>query len=983
MRSKLYSIALVSIVICLLFLNRNRSDSSDQHHGFNTANQFMENEEMDEMDKAIMQEIEKTKDPATGDVPIERLLIAEQIQQQKFAAQAAQGFNSPVPGVSWTERGPNNIGGRTRALMYDRNDPTFRKVWAGGVGGGLWYTNDITAATPVWNKVSDMFDNLAVTCIVQDDFEPNIMYFGTGEGWFSVQGVFGIRGLGIWKSSDGGASWTHLGSTTPTTINPTFFFIQDMKIGCCATVGTETKRALLVATKNGGVQQSTDGGASFNKVLGNGVGGGSTDEAADLEQVYSYIFATLGINVPGGIYRTANAGNTWDRIYQASGADRRIKIAAAPNQYWKQYALIYQSPSGIKIRKTTNADDLPANVNYPEVTAPSNWCDNGTTNPDFTRGQGWYDLAIAVDPWRADTVYIGAVDILRSTNAGASWSQLTQWKNGCGSLPFVHADIHEIVFRNPSPFPGFDQPDPEFLVACDGGIFRTSNVGANFTQRNNSYNITQYYGCAIHPTLANFFLAGGQDNGTQRFTAGGINSPPTISPPTTVSGGDGGFCHIDQDDGNTQFTSYSYNNFNVTSDGGAMFIAYNFPGGSFISPTDYDNVANILYGDSAAGQYFRWTAPFTFGTMSAVAVADFGGSRITHVRVSPNVSNRVYFGLQSGAIVRVNNANAVIASSVIKPAGGGPISCIDIDPGNENHILATSSAYGVSSVFETTTGAAPWTDLDGGEPLLPDMPVRWCMFDPRNSDWALIATEKGIWSTDNLNGLATDWKPTNNNFANTRVDMLQYRASDGTLLAATHGRGLFTAIIPAGSPTPITLLSFSGKLLGNDVLLNWETVTEQNSKSFEIEYSVDGTQFEKVGQVTAAGNSNTKRFYSYHDRRISQEKNYYRLKQIDLDEKFEYSKVVFIKNPIVGKETFKTLTNPFVQTIDVQLGNVGRGRAEFRLFDMNGKILLRRSMEIVQSSRIRIQLPNGVSSGVYNLEMILNGNRFSVRLVKK
>ncbi len=984
MRSKLFAAAaLISFLAGAFYLKR-VSLSSIQKPGYSTSKDIMENEQEDEMDKALMQEIEKTKDPASGDVPVERLLMAEEIQQQKFAQQASGPANGAVPAVSWAERGPNNIGGRTRALIYDRNDPTFRKVWAGAVGGGLWYTNDITAATPVWNKVSDMFDNLAVTCIVQDDFEPNIMYFGTGEGWYPVQGVFGIRGLGIWKSTDGGANWVHLGSTTPSTLNPTFYFVQDMKIGCCATVGTETKRALLVATKTGGVQQSTDGGASFNKVLGNGVGGGTTDEAADLEQVYNYVFATLGINVAGGIYRTPNAGNTWDRIYQATGADRRIKIAASPNQYWKQYALIHQSPSGIKIRKTTNADDLPVNVNYPEITAPNNWCDNGITRPDFTRGQGWYDLAIAVDPWRSDTVYIGAVDILRSTDGGASWSQLTQWKNGCSSLPFVHADIHEIVFRNPSPFPGFDQPDPQFLVACDGGIFRTGDVGSSFAQRNNTYNITQYYGCAIHPSLTNFFLAGAQDNGTQRFTAGGINSPPTISPPTTISGGDGGIPHIDQTDGNTQFTAYSFNNFNVTSDGGAMFIAYTFPGGSFICPTDFDDAANILYGDSAAGQYFRWTAPFTFGTMSAVAVADFAGSRITHVRVSPNVANRVYFGLQSGAVVRVNNANGAITSSIIKLPGNGPVSCIDIDRNNENHLLVSHSAYGVSSVFETTTGGEPWTNNDGGPPLLPDMPIRWCMFDPRNSDWALIATEKGVWSTDNLNGPSTDWQPTNNNFANTRVDMFQYRISDGVLLAATHGRGLFSAVIPASGPTPITLLEFKGKVVSNDIWLEWTTATEQNSKQFDIERSDDGIRFRTVGIVSAAGNSTVDKNYSFHDREIVQEKNYYRLRQVDLDGTYEYSKTVLLRKPLADKEPFKTLTNPFDRSIDLQLGEIKKGRAIFRLFDMNGNLFLKTSRDVDALMRVRLDIPTSIlSGGVYNMEMILNGKRYVIKLAKK
>ncbi|MFM7838981.1 MAG: Calx-beta domain-containing protein, partial [Chitinophagaceae bacterium] len=142
-----------------------------------------------------------------------------------------------------------------------------------------------------------------------------------------------------------------------------------------------------------------------------------------------------------------------------------------------------------------------------------------------------------------------------------------------------------------------------------------------------------------------------------------------------------------------------------------------------------------------------------------------------------------------------------LSGTVIKPATSGVVSCIAIDPANENHLLVTYTSYGVMHVFETTSAlqASPaWTAVGGN---LPDMPVRWAIFDPRNSDWAILATELGVWSTNNLNGASTDWSPTNSGFANVRVDMLDYRASDGTLLAATHGRGVFTATIPA-STTP-------------------------------------------------------------------------------------------------------------------------------------------------------------------------------------
>ena len=113
--------------------------------------------------------------------------------------------------VNWIERGPNTIGGRTRALLLDPNDSSNKKLWAAGVSGGLWYTNDITSSNPDWNSVDGTWGNLAVCSINYDPNDTNTMYVGTGErmGIFSTAS----RGLGLWKTTDGGATWSHLSST--------------------------------------------------------------------------------------------------------------------------------------------------------------------------------------------------------------------------------------------------------------------------------------------------------------------------------------------------------------------------------------------------------------------------------------------------------------------------------------------------------------------------------------------------------------------------------------------------------------------------------------------------------------------------------------------------------------------------------------------------------------------------------------------------
>jgi trimeric autotransporter adhesin len=211
----------------------------------------------DRIDLAMQQEFEWTKDPALNRIPKERLIHAMRIRDEKLARMAN---TRAVGGLSWEERGPSNVGGRTRAICYDLSDAVngYKKVWAGSVSGGLWYTNDITQPTPQWIKVNDFMDNLAITTIAQNPANTQELYAGTGEGWFNIDAV---QGLGIWKSSDGGATWAQLPSTT----GSSFLFIQKIVITSTGVV--------YACTRGNGLYQSTDGGANFNKVLGAGVNG--------------------------------------------------------------------------------------------------------------------------------------------------------------------------------------------------------------------------------------------------------------------------------------------------------------------------------------------------------------------------------------------------------------------------------------------------------------------------------------------------------------------------------------------------------------------------------------------------------------------------------------------------------------------------------------------------------------------------------------
>jgi hypothetical protein len=745
-----------------------------------------DNEQTDDIDKAIAFDVERTKDIRLGYVPTERLIVAKQQMDIEFAAQRNSNSNyqrGPVSGITWTERGPNNIGGRTRAVAFDLNDaPNYRKVWAGGVGGGLWVTNDITVANPVWTKQNDLFDNIAIGSFAQSPSNPQNMFFGTGEGWFNADA---IRGAGVWFSSNGGNTWARLAST----INNTFFFTQKIVV--------DNAGAVYACTRDGGLQKSIDNGTSWTRVLGTGVNNvlptnvaAIGNRAADIEiAANGDLYCSVGIFSTGAIYRSTNGGTSWTVVTPAGTNAQRIELACAPSDANTVYALFQEPNTNIcnGIQRYNAATGTWTAGTVPNIIDQGN-------NSNFTRGQAWYDLIAAVDPNNANSLYIAGVDALRSDDGGVTWTQMTAWSlfasPGFGTAQNVHADHHNIVYR-----PGSSSIA---LWATDGGIDYTTNANLatgrpDWSRRNSGYNIAQFYSVAIHPTLTDYLIGGTQDNGTLRTTTPGIGAA------TTVTGGDGGFAHIDQENGNIQISSFTNNNLNVTTDAWATSRFFQFPGGSFINPTDYDDVRKYLYGGNTAGTYFRWTSPATGGLFEVVAIPQFAGANVTHVTVSPVTFNRVYFGLSNGSVVRVDNAHTATPSAAIIKTAGAPaanVSCVAIDPSNENHLLITYSNFGANSILESVNAlsAAPvWNNCRGD---LPDMPIFWAMFDPRNTDWAILATEMGIWSTDNLDGTTTDWGPTNNGFANTRVDMLQYRSSDRLLVAASHGRGFFSTNIP-------------------------------------------------------------------------------------------------------------------------------------------------------------------------------------------
>lgn len=739
-------------------------------------------------------ELETSKDPATGTIPNERLIKANNIKLARQAERVAD----PNINLSWIERGPNNVGGRSRSVLFDASDTTDNTVFVGAVGGGLWYSSQFKSADPNWLPVNDFFENIAVTAIAQDPNNAAIIYFGTGEGYYNIDA---LRGNGIWKSSDGGSTWTQLSSTN----NSTFYYVQDIVV-------EPENSYVFVSTRDGGVQLSKDGGGTWSQVLGSSVGAGGTNRASDLEVSSSgQIFATLGIFSTGSVFKTNTSGSTkgdvgnWTDI-TPSGSYHRIEMAVAPSNSQILYA-VCQDASGNGVNgmfKSTNAGSSWSSITIPNYV--------GSTD-DFSRGQAWYDLICQVDPGDANTVWVGGIDTHRSTDGGNTWSQFSYWYLDPSSPNYIHADHHDIQF--------LPNTADAAVWATDGGLSYSTNTNAGtptFQTKNSGYNVTQFYGGGIVSAAgSNNMLAGAQDNGTHSFSASGENN--TIQ----VTGGDGAYSHIDANDSNFQISAYVYNNYWYTNNNWSSYSSVSYSNyGLFINPTDFDDETNILYCADFPGDLTRVVFSPS-ATPGYLDINELNNGQITALKVDPNVSNRVWVNSKSNSgtwqeILKIDNANASTYAGMnittYPITGMGKtltVSCIQVEEGDSNHIVLTSSNYGVNQIWESIDGGSSWQIQDGD---LPDMPVRWFVFHPDGGDTAYIATDLGVWYTSDLNGSSTHWvSASNSSLPNVSVRMLQYRASDRTLMAITHGRGVFTATIPDLTvPTDSVLVLGSGTI---------------------------------------------------------------------------------------------------------------------------------------------------------------------------
>lgn len=697
--------------------------------------------------KMAEHEAKMTQNPITGKIPTNSLyeIRQELIKSGRMAESRA--------GDEWVSRGPNNVGGRTRGILVDKRDPSNNTLFVGSVSGGIWKVTN-ASSTPTWTRL-DYQGNPSVTTIVQDPNDLNTLYLGTGEGWF-LGGAY--QGDGIYKSTDGGDSWTRLEATN----NSGFVFIQKLLF--------TPDGNLLAATRDDGLQMTIDDGSTWTRVLGNG-NQGFSNRAADIEITSDgTIFASMGIRNQDGIYRSTDGGFQWNFLDLEIDDYQRIEIATSQNDPDIIMALVED-------RESRRCKTILKSTDKGETWVAKDG-GFGFLN-GFANDQAWYDLSIAIDPNNSDRVFIGGLNIHRTTNGGDSWIQMSSQSTSDGNK-YAHVDQHFAQFM--------DGSSDNMLFGNDGGLWLTQNASASsssFKDLSQGYISTQFYACDIHPEAGNdFFIAGAQDNGSIWLNKPGLDDG------IDVSGGDGAFCHINQINPNFMVVSSQYGGFRATTNGNFNSLdSYSQPGGeeiAFINPTDMDDVNNFLYSGHLDGEFYRTN--LVTKAAAAIKIPQLFSDQVSALEVDPNNSNLLYLGTDEGNIVRVTNPRSDNPSGELLRSGSGYVRNVNVDPLNSDRLLATYSNFGVESVYFSEDQGGTWTSIEGD---LPDMPVRWGVFSPADNKEVILGTELGVWQ-GTIDGSSTSWSNISPEIGLARVDMIKYRKSDLELLAGTYGKGLYT-----------------------------------------------------------------------------------------------------------------------------------------------------------------------------------------------
>jgi photosystem II stability/assembly factor-like uncharacterized protein len=664
-------------------------------------------------------------------------------------------------GAAWMFAGPTNIGGRIADVACHPGDPST--CWVGAAEGGVMKTTDGGAT---WIPTMDSESSLSIGDIAVDPSDPSVLYVGTGEpngGGGSV--TYG--GTGIFKSTDGGASWANVGLPDSRFIGRVVVDPQSSSRVFVAVLG-----ALFSTSPERGVYRSTDAGASWAQVLALNDSTGAVDvvcHPTDPGIVYAALWQRL--RTPGnlsyggdgsGLWRSTDGGDTWNELTNGlpSGPSvGRIGLAIAESDPDVLYAIYAEADPGAfaGLYRTTDGGDTWTRTN-----------DSALSNVFATFG--WWFGNVRVDPTDPDVVFAVGYEVWRSLNGGASWANI-------GSS--MHVDHHALDFA----------PNGDLYEGNDGGMYKSVNGGVSWAKLPD-LPATQFYAIDVDEQNPQRLYGGAQDNGTNRTLTGNLDDWANIL------GGDGFTCLVDPVNNAYVYAEWQNGNLYRSTNGGASFQwAQSGLSGrrnwSMPVVLDPGNPATLYAGTDRVFRSVSRAA--TWSVVSPDLTNGPGpGNRtfgtITTLAVAPTDGNVVWAGTDDANVWVTTNGGGTWTHV----SSGLPqrwITRVAVDPADATVAYVTVSGFRWDEpqphVFRSTDFGATWTDVSGN---LPEAPVNDIVVDPDDSSVLWVATDFGVYgSTDT----GTTWSVLGTGLPNVVVSDLRLHQPTRTLVAGTYGRSMW------------------------------------------------------------------------------------------------------------------------------------------------------------------------------------------------
>ena len=662
------------------------------------------------------------------------------------------GNKSKIRSANWTPMGPTNWSsvsynpgmGRVNFMMEDPNNSNI--IYAGTPSGGLWKTTD---GGSTYTPLTDDFTAIGVSAIAIDPNNSDIIYIGTGD-----KDGGDTYSIGVMKSTDGGSTWAPTGLVHTVTSNVTCRKLL---------IDPNNSNIIFVATSNG-LYKSNSAGAAWRKV--------ANDSFRDMEfkPGDSNVIWATSIR----LYKSDDNGDTFSIVGNGLPSpigNNRMEVAvsdANPNYIYLVTGNTDGSFKGLW-RSTDSGASFTLRTDSPNYFTYA-------TDGYGSGGQSSYDMALDVSPDNENEVFIGGINVWKSTNGGASFNINTHWV-WPSSYGYTHADIHSIEFYGNNLYCG-----------SDGGLYKSTDHGATWNRIDYGMQIMQFYKIGGTEQNPNLVIGGAQDNGSNvRQGMSWLH----------VYGADGMECMIDHTDEDVLYFTTQNGGLLKSTDGGqnAFGVTNNISeDGAWVTPwIMHPNNANRLY----VGMDNLWRSNNGGNSWNMLTNPGNGNDKFRHLSISKSNPSTLYASTYGGLWRSTDSGNTWTNIGSNLPSNA--ISYHTVHPTNPNVLWVTFSGFsGSNKVYVTNDGGNTWYNQSLN---LPNLPVNCIEYQEGTNGGVYVGTDVGVYYKDSS---LSNWQPFSQDLPNVIVNELEINYAAQKIRAATYGRGLWESDFytpPTTAPT--------------------------------------------------------------------------------------------------------------------------------------------------------------------------------------